>query len=77
MASTDISGDRGSASASWFYDPKVRGIVYQVLVFAGLVALVWWITSNTIENLHRANIASGNDFLNSRAGFDIGQTPVD
>ncbi|MAW86292.1 MAG: amino acid ABC transporter permease [Phyllobacteriaceae bacterium] len=77
MASTDISGDRGSSAASWFYDPRIRGIVYQVLVFAGLVAFVWWITNNTIENLQRANIASGYDFLNSRAGFDIGQTPVE
>ena len=78
MASTELSGDRGGVSAaSWFYDPKIRGIVYQVLVFVGLVAFVWWITNNTIENLRQANIASGYDFLNGRAGFDIGQTPIE
>ena len=30
---------------------------------------------NTIENLRRSNIASGFDFLQGRAGFDISDTP--
>ncbi len=32
-------------------------------------------SNNTIENLARSNTATGYDFLNGRAGFDIGQTP--
>ncbi|MCV0396325.1 MAG: amino acid ABC transporter permease [Rhizobiaceae bacterium] len=58
-------------------DPKVRGLIFQVVVGAALVLLVWWIVGNTIENLRRANISSGFGFLAGRAGFDIAQTPID
>jgi general L-amino acid transport system permease protein len=62
--------------SSLFYDPKVRGIVSQVILAILMVALVYWILGNTAENLRRANIASGFGFLNGRAGFDIAQTPI-
>lgn len=38
-----------------------------------LALLIYWIVDNTVENLRRANIASGFGFLNGRAGFDPGQ----
>ena len=76
MATQDISHDVGSGRASLLYDPKVRGIFFQVLVVAVLVALVWWIVGNTAENLRRANIASGYGFLNGRAGFDVSDTLI-
>ncbi len=53
------------------YDPKLRGIVFQIVLVLLLVAGVWWIVDNTIENLHRSNITTGFAFLNGRAGFDI------
>ena len=58
------------------YDPRVRGIVYQLLVFVAIVALVYWIVGNTVANLQRAHIASGFGFLRGRAGFDISQTLI-
>jgi len=64
------------ARASFINDPVVRSIFYQVVVFVGLVALVWWIVSNTIDNLQRAHIASGFAFLRGRAGFDISQSLI-
>lgn len=57
-------------------DPRVRGLIYQVLVFAALVLFIYWIVGNTVENLRRANIASGFGFLRGRAGFDISQTLI-
>jgi general L-amino acid transport system permease protein len=57
--------------ASVFYDPKIRGIFFQAVLFFALVAFVWWIADNTIANLRRAHIASGFGFLNGRAGFDV------
>ncbi|MBP2549637.1 general L-amino acid transport system permease protein [Neorhizobium galegae] len=66
-----------SGSSSLLYDPKARGIFYQVLTVAILGLFVWIIVNNTITNLNRANIASGFDFLKGRAGFDIGQTLID
>lgn len=62
-----------SRGTSPLYDPFIRGVVAQVLVAIGIVLLIGWFTSNTIDNLQRANIASGFGFLWSRAGFDISQ----
>jgi ABC-type amino acid transport system permease subunit len=62
--------------ASLLNDPKVRGILVQVLLIAALLAFAGWIINNTATNLQRANIASGFDFLSKRAGFEIGQSPV-
>lgn len=53
------------------YDPRVRGIVFQIILVALLVAGIWWIVDNTIENLRRSNITTGFAFLRGRAGFDI------
>jgi general L-amino acid transport system permease protein len=64
------------ARASWVNDPKIRSIVYQVLVAAALIAFIYWIIGNTSENLRRANIASGFGFLYGRAGFDVSQSLI-
>ncbi|TYR32853.1 amino acid ABC transporter permease [Mesorhizobium microcysteis] len=77
MASPTSVHDSEPARASWFYDPKIRGIVYQVLVAVLLVVFVYWIIGNTTENLRRANISSGFGFLNRRSGFDISQTLIE
>ena len=77
MASQDVAGPGGGARASLLYDPKIRGIFYQVVIFIGLTAFVWWIVGNTIDNLQRQNIASGFDFLKGRAGFDVSQSLID
>lgn len=57
--------------ASLIYDPRVRGIVFQLVLVALLALGVWWIVDNTIENLRRSNISTGFAFLRGRAGFDI------
>ncbi len=66
---------RQRRSASALNDPKIRGIVIQVVMIVAIVAFAWWIIDNTARNLAAANIASGFDFLSSRAGFDIAITP--
>ena len=77
MASPTSVHDREPARASWFYDPQIRGIIFQVLVAIVLVLVVYWIIGNTTENLRRANISSGFGFLNRRSGFDISQTLIE
>ncbi|MBC2884862.1 amino acid ABC transporter permease [Ochrobactrum sp. CM-21-5] len=67
---------RSSGGTSLLYDPRVRGIFYQVVVFAAIVGFIYWIVGNTITNLQRANIASGFGFLNGRAGFDVSQSLI-
>ena len=76
MATQDIPHGVGGGRASLLYDPKVRGIFFQIIVVVALVAGIWWIVDNTIENLKRLNIASGFAFLNGRAGFDLSDTLI-
>ena len=61
---------------SFLYDPKVRGIFYQVVLVAAIIFLFYMAATNAIENLQRAKIASGFGFLNNTAGFDISQTLI-
>ena len=61
---------------SLLYDPRVRGIAYQVLLVALITFLIYEAATNAIDNLQRARIASGFGFLNNTAGFDISQTPI-
>ncbi|MBM3585460.1 MAG: amino acid ABC transporter permease [Alphaproteobacteria bacterium] len=52
-------------------DPRVRGIVVQVVVLAAVVAFGIHIVDNTATNLAKQKIASGFGFLSNTAGFDI------
>ncbi|OJF89998.1 amino acid ABC transporter permease [Pararhizobium antarcticum] len=73
-ATTPSGKDRPTRSI--LNDPKFRGYLYQGLTILLLVGFVYWVAINTIENLQRANIASGYGFLNGRAGFDVGQSLI-
>jgi len=66
----------GPPRTSWLNDPRTRALLVQALLVAALLAFVAWIINNTATNLQRANIASGFGFLDERAGFDIGQSPI-
>ncbi len=59
------------------YEPKVRGIIFQVLLLAALVVAAWSLASNVAVNLQRQNIASGFGFLDRTAGFEISQQLID
>lgn len=71
-----VENTKQSASVSWMNDPKIRGIIYQVVLAAVLIAFVWWIVGNTIDNLSARGISSGFGFLDRRAGFDISQALI-
>ncbi|AZN99143.1 amino acid ABC transporter permease [Mesorhizobium sp. M9A.F.Ca.ET.002.03.1.2] len=75
MASQEILREEPSRG-SFINDPTVRGIFFQAVVVIVLVALVWWIVQNTIDNLTRLRIASGFGFLRGRAGFDISDSAI-
>ncbi len=53
-----------------------RGVVYQVLLGAGVILLCWYLYHNAHLNLERQGIATGFDFLDERAGFGIGETLI-
>lgn len=76
MASQDITPvGRTSAKASLLYDPKIRGLVFQILTVVVVAGLIYWIVNNTVANLQRANLATGFGFLDGRSGFDISSSP--
>jgi hypothetical protein len=56
---------------------EIRGLVYQVVVFASWRSLSTGSSAIQSTNLRRANIASGFGFLNGRAGFDVSQSLIE
>src|SRR5215475_7940002 len=57
-------------------NPAIRGIAFQVLFVAAVLALVAFLFHNTVVNLHRQNIASGFGFLDREAAFGIGESLI-
>ncbi len=62
--------------ASLANDPRVRGIVYQIIALVAVVWLGMEVWTNAVTNLQRASIASGFGFLDTTAGFGIIQTLI-
>ena len=73
MSSTTTTEPAQTGKASLFYDPKIRGYVYQIALVALVAFLIWSAASNAIENLRAQKIASGFGFWNNAAGFDVNQ----
>ncbi|HWD13701.1 amino acid ABC transporter permease [Pseudochrobactrum sp. sp1633] len=71
-----VTGKRQETRVSLLNNPKMRGLFYQAVVFISVFGLVYWIIGNTAANLQKLNIASGFDFLKSRAGFDVSQSLI-
>ena len=65
-----------ASSVSFWYDPRMRSILYQVgvLIIVGLLA--YYLISNTIANLERQAIATGFGFLQKEASFEIGESLI-
>ena len=57
-------------------NPAIRGILYQILFVAAVVALAAFLVHNTVVNLRRQNIASGFGFLDREAAFGIGESLI-
>src|SRR5437763_14586 len=58
-------------------NPKVRSIVWQVLLCAAVAAVAWLLVAAAARNLARSNVASGFGFWDGIAGFDVSQTLID
>jgi len=52
-------------------DPKVRGIFFQIVVFAVVLWLGASLISNTLDNMESRSIQTGFGFLDQTAGFGI------
>ena len=58
---------------SWS-DPRFRNLVWQVLIIGSVALLIWYLVSNTSENLAKRHIATGFDYLFRNAGIPIGES---
>src|SRR5260370_31601139 len=75
MASETAAGPRPSRPVPW-RDPRVRGIVLQVLFVGLIVTIIAFLVHNTLVNLRRQSIASGFGFMEREAAFGIGESRV-
>jgi general L-amino acid transport system permease protein len=73
-ATTRVGDD--SPSQSLLYNPEIRGYFYQAVTVIVVIAFIYTAVTNAAENLARANMTAGFDFLGSRAGFDVGQSLI-
>ena len=73
MAQSDIASENGQSSSkgSILYDPKARGLFFQIVLLAGLIAWVLWVRNNTLANLEANGQSMGFDFLGETSGFQI------
>jgi general L-amino acid transport system permease protein len=60
---------------SWS-DPLLRSIVWQVVILGAVALIVWYLVSNTNQNLEARRIATGFAFLDRIAGIPIGETMI-
>jgi general L-amino acid transport system permease protein len=74
-AETAVAARRRRRPPLW-HDPHIRGIAYQILFVAIIVALGAFLIHNTLVNLRRQNIASGFGFLDREAAFGIGESLI-
>ena len=68
--------DARPARPAFYNDPKIRGIFYQLMLFAVVVWLGYEFVINARDNLRAAKIATGLGFLDNTAGFSINQTLI-
>jgi general L-amino acid transport system permease protein len=57
--------------SSWLNDQRVRGLVYQTLLLAGIGALACGAIYNAVVNMRARGVPMGFGFWNDVAGFDI------
>jgi general L-amino acid transport system permease protein len=73
---TSHSGAVTPSKVPFWYDPKVRAILFQAGVLAMVGLLGYYLVTNTLANLERQAIATGFGFLEKQASFEIGESLI-
>ncbi|WP_345010473.1 amino acid ABC transporter permease [Pseudaeromonas paramecii] len=60
----------------WFYNSRVRSILFQVLAIAAVVGFIYYFLSNAFHNMETRGISTGFHFLDNKAGFGIIQSLI-
>jgi len=61
---------------SFLNDAGVRAVFYQAATFIAVVAVLWFLVSNTMHNMAQRGMSAGFDFLDVSAGFNIAFTLI-
>ncbi len=69
-------GAGASERTFFWYDPRIRSILYQVGVLGLVALLAYYLMHNTLANLERQSIATGFGFLEKESSFEIGETLI-
>jgi len=75
MAITDMPNVGEKPKVRLLNDPKFRSIIFQGILIAFLIWLLWGMVSNAADNLQRAGIASGFAFLSEVSGIPLNFSP--
>ena len=57
-------------------DPKIRALVFQVLLVGAVVMLGVYLVNNTLHNMEQRGISTGFGFLDKEAGFGVTQSLI-
>ncbi len=60
----------------FWLDPRKRAILFQFITFCMVGLLAYYLTSNTLLNLKKQNIATGFSFLHKESSFEIGESLI-
>jgi general L-amino acid transport system permease protein len=72
-----IDTDLVPGSAPFWRDPEKRAIVFQIVALLVVAFVSYYLYTNTQANLERQSIATGFDFLENEAGFEIGESVIE
>lgn len=75
MAIESPASENEKPKVALLNDPKTRALIFQALLLALIVWVVWGMVSNAAHNLQKAGIASGFGFLDNAAGFGLNFSP--
>ncbi|MCB9993726.1 MAG: amino acid ABC transporter permease [Hyphomicrobiaceae bacterium] len=73
---SDATGNGSGERTFFLNDPKVRAVIYQVVMVAIVVWAGWSIIDNTAVNLKERGIPFGFDFLTAPSGFGVNQSLI-
>jgi len=71
-----VPSAREARRGAFWNDRAVRGVLFQAIVAGIVVAVAWYLFSNTLNNLALRHISTGFGFLGREAGFEIGESQI-
>ncbi len=73
-----VANNGNSTGKTHFWnDEKTRGILYQIVTACFVAFVGYYLISNVQDNMAKQSIASGFDFLEKEAAFEIGEKSIE